>query len=83
MTYNPYNLIDESMQMRLTEMNVLSYIKMLQHSLPSEDMDFEWADNFKYLGMKINALSNNYKKIQMRIYMANEYFFALKIVFKL
>jgi len=45
-------------------------------------MEFEFVENFKYLGVKLSVSGNNHKEIQNRINSADKYFFGLKTILK-
>ncbi|KAF0715501.1 Reverse transcriptase domain-containing protein, partial [Aphis craccivora] len=47
-----------------------------------KDMEFEFVENFKYLGVKLSVSGNNHKEIQNRINSADKYFFGLKTILK-
>lgn len=46
------------------------------------EIEFERAENFKYLRMELNVSSNNHKEIPNRINSANKCFSALKTILK-
>lgn len=63
-------------------MKLLPCKNILQHSLEVEDMEQELVNDFIYLVLKINAISNTHNKIHVEIYTRMKCFFALKTIFK-
>jgi len=83
-----FKLIEASLRIELKiNGNKTKYMIMTRHLINKQNLNidqytFEQVDNFKYLGVNINANNNMHNEIHLRLAAANRSYFAMNKMFK-